>query len=345
MAWVWIGRAGAEMRTALEMPAEDTTFGSATQTIVATPKTGTYSFGSTSNTRPRGWTFTSKTSIRAGAFISYVGVTTGRIGNIFKLVTSGISNITVELNGTTQTIDLVVNGSIEDSVALASSGMPTAGVFYQIGIAYSADATTGYVTFYVEGVAKLTFTGNTGTGCTAFYVMGNRASSGWTGTSNIDDVYVDGSVSAETDASPPAKQLDFGLATTAGNYAQWTPSASTNVSNVDDAVPDDDTTYNSATSSGLFDSYNTANPTYAGGLTLVAVLPVAHLRLTDGGFASTVKLGLRESSTNVVGSDISLATAYATKMDRQTSKPSGGDWDTTAANAVEFLIESSGVYS
>lgn len=343
MAWVRIGQAGAEMRTALEMPAEDTSFGTATQSLSGTSKTGSYAFASSTSSRARGWTFTSRASLRAGMFINHNGVASGRKGNIFRLTTS-IGTITVELNGTTQTIDLVVNGTIQNTVALASSGMPTAGTYYQVGIAYYGNA-SGYVTFYVEGTAKLTFTGNTGTGCTQFYVGGNGASFGWTASTAIDDIYVDGSASAETDASPPAKQFDFGAASTAGNYAQWTPLSGTNVSNVDESLPDGDTTYNTASSAGLKDSYNTANPAYAGGLAIVAQIPVVYARLTDGAFASTVKLGTRESSTDAVGPEISLATSYAVYMQRFTAKPSGGDWDAASVNAAEFLIESAGVYA
>lgn len=77
----------------------------------------------------------------------------------------------------------------------------------------------------------------------------------------------------------------------AGNYSAWTPSAGVNWQNVDEATPDDDTTYNASSTVGNRDSYTMQNlPADA---TTVAALAVTARIKKDDASARTVEAFLR----------------------------------------------------
>lgn len=346
MAFSRIAQSGAELRTTLELPVVHTTYGSNPPGVSASvAKTGAASFTCTTSTRPAGFSFSSVVSIRANMFFSYAGLGTGATvaGCYFRLGIAGVSDAYVRLKGSTSELELIINGSVVDTATLASTGM-LPDTFYQIGFAYYANATTGYASVYIEGVQVLTYTGNTGTGITAIYYGGAANTTGWTNGTVFDDVFVDGSASSETDACPPARYFLFGAPNAAGNYSQWTSSSGTNYTAVDETTPNDDSDYVVATSANLIDSYNTPNPTIPSGMTIHANIAVAYAKKMDAGFASTLALGFRESSTDAFGSDKTLTTTYAVYMERTETKPSSGAWDVTSVNSAEFAMKSTGSY-
>jgi hypothetical protein len=75
--------------------------------------------------------------------------------------------------------------------------------------------------------------------------------------SAYDDIYIaPGSTTAYSDLAVVCLKPDA-----AGAYTQWTPSTGANWQNVDDSTPDDDGTYNQATTVNDIDSFAVSQPT------------------------------------------------------------------------------------
>lgn len=348
-----IFQAGAELQHINEIESHSlSTYGSLAGTPAVSntkAKTGAYSFAFSGTDRPIGKAFSSTTQVRANYYLNHAGVTGAASSNnaVIFLIT-GTFDILIQWASDTATIELLVNGTIQASLAAASSAMTATNTWYALGINVKANASTGWVSFYVDGVQKLTWTGNTGSSITGVYGGGRNSSSTWNGTEYIDDLCIDDTV-GEADAAPPSPRFSFLLPNGAGNYTNWTANTGSNYAAVDDSgAPNDETDYVYATSSGLKDSYaltnTTAGVTVPSGYQIDAVIPIAWARKTDAGTASTLKVGTRLSSTDNIGSAQTLTTSFGPVWERQTTDPSGGAWSEADIDSAEIVIESAGSY-
>jgi hypothetical protein len=118
----------------------------------------------------------------------------------------------------------------------------------------------------------------------------------------------------------------------AGNYTQWTPLSSTNVSNVDDATADGDTTYNADATVGDKDSFSMGNLPSNGTPYIVQV--TAEARKDDAG-SRTLRNFLRVGGTDYEGTSKAVTDTYLMHSDVWNSDPSGGAWDQTKVDALE----------
>jgi hypothetical protein len=315
-------------------------------TIGSRVKTGAASAVVGTGAYPFGKLFSSTTQIRGGFFFRYAG-SIGSSTYTFVAFVTGTYEIIIGKNLATNDFDLVVNGTVRDSVAFATA-FPLEDTFYHVGVAMKADSSTGFVSVYVDGVQQLTWTGNTGTSITGFYATGRtNGLVGWSSV-YVDDFYVDDTV-GEADAAPPSPRFSFLLPNGAGNYTNWTANTGSNYAAVDETgAPDDETTYVYATSSGVQDSYaltnTTAGVTVPAGYAIDAVIPIAWARKTDAGTASTLKLGTRLSGTNAIGSAQSLTTSFGPVWERQTTDPGAGAWSEADIDSTEIVLESAGAF-
>jgi len=268
MTWTRIWQGWADTQSIDELQ-EYAGYGTTSITVSNTKaKTGSYSFRSSIQNMPRGKSST-LTQLRAGAFFNHNGVGTAFSNTraIIFLIPSTVGDIYVGWHNNTGALDLVVNGTAVDSIDVALANFSTTNVWQHCGITCKADAVSGFVSFYIDGVQVLSWTGNTGTSLDGCYCGGRTSGSfnSWNNYMYFDDFYLD-SGSGEADAAPPSLRFDWSLVDAAGSHAAWTPLASTNISNVDDAAAhDSDTTYNSACAAGLKDGYNTAAITVPAG--------------------------------------------------------------------------------
>lgn len=351
MAITRIWQAGAELQHLNELE-ESTAYGASSFGAISNTKarTGNYSFRFTGSTYSRGKSFASTTQIRAGAYLNHnglLGYTTTYVSVIFYIEST--IDILVQWKGDTNSLELVVNGTLQDSVSSSTNGFSTTNSWKHVGITCKSDASTGFVSFYVDGSKLLTYSGNTGTGITGAYISGDNSAGGWSNYAYFDDFYVDDTV-GESDVAPASPRFPFLLANAAGTHTNWTPSASTNISNVDDSgAPDDDSTYNYATAATVKDSFNltdtTPGVTVPSGYSIAAVIPAAWARKTDSGVASTLQLGTRLSTNESIGSAQTLLTSYGPTMERQTTKPGGGSWTESDIDSAEIILQSAGSYS
>lgn len=349
MAFTRVWQAGAELQ-ALNESSEyvSASYGGGSMTVSSTKaKTGSYSFRSGTNDYPRGYAGV-LTQFRAGVFINHNGVSgtvAGRKSFIFVVPTTGITNVEVYWDHNTSLLNLVVNGTAVDTIDVGAAGFSTTNTWFHLGITYKAHASTGFVSVYLDGTKILEFTGNTGTQADGVYFGGRSTSiNGWTNYAYFDDFYVD-SASGDADAAPPSYRFLWQAVNAAGTSAAWTATgASPNYACVDDAVPNDDTDYISAASSGLVDYYNTASVAVPTGYVINAVIPTGWAKKTDAGTDSEIKLGTRLSGTDVDGTAQNLPTAYGLVFERHATKPGGGSWSESDANSAEIKIESAGAF-
>jgi hypothetical protein len=121
----------------------------------------------------------------------------------------------------------------------------------------------------------------------------------------------------------------------AGDSTQWTPSTGSNYQNVDETLPDDDSTYNSDSTSGHLDLYATTDlPTFSGNVLGIDVCGV--LRKDTGG-TETAKLAVKTNSTVYYGSNITLTNSYASYKKQYILNPNTGvAFTTSEANALQI---------
>lgn len=158
------------------------------------------------------------------------------------------------------------------------------------------------------------------------------------GGSNIDydDFYV-----LNTDGAAPnndfigEKRIETKLPDGAGNYAQFSPSAGSNYQNVDDATPDDDTTYNSSGTAGQRDSFTFADFAVAGTISGVQVNVYAR---KDDAATREMKAFLRRSSTDTDGATThAMASSYRSYPQIWETDPNtSAAWSLANVNATEF---------
>lgn len=93
-----------------------------------------------------------------------------------------------------------------------------------IGIDFKADASSGWCYVYIDGVAQLSYTGQTNQGASTFNLFGiGPVSSSYSGWSNlfIDDFYID-NTTGESSPVPAPKKRFFPLDPDGnGAYSQW----------------------------------------------------------------------------------------------------------------------------
>jgi K+-transporting ATPase c subunit len=120
----------------------------------------------------------------------------------------------------------------------------------------------------------------------------------------------------------------------AGNYAAWTPAASTNLSQVDEAIADGDTTYNESDTASQRDSF-TVNWPASGQIGAVQI--VAQARKTDDG-ASGLTLFTRNGGNDDDGTEAGLTDSYTVVREIMEENPdTAAAWSTSDTPEFGYL--------
>ena len=342
-------QAGWELNTIVEWKAEITRV---TTPDMSTTKafTGARSLRNTgANTRSSvGTTFASTTQITAQLYFNHNSVSTnaGRYALIYTWTSTAGSLNFIRWHGNTGLIELVINNSVVATVSAATAGITATDTWYAAGLRVFADATTGYVDFYIDGVSVLSATSqNTGTGLTALYIGGDGGSiAGWLTSCYFDDVYID-DTAGEIDSAPIPRRFLWQIANGNGGSSQWDGNDGNQVDNyllVDDVTPDGDTTYVFTNAAGNVDRYIGSDITLPGGYQIVAVIPTDLCKRSS--VTEQLKTGLTDSVNTSAGTAQDLPAGYGTIWERYTLQPDGSTWNETDANAMELRIESAGTF-
>ncbi len=325
---------------------EWTTFGngSSLPAVSSTKKyTGGYAVRIGNISKAAGLTFAAQNDVRMGAWFNHVGLVNNGLGALFTLRAAGTVVAQVYMEQATGNVILETGGVTRQTKTATEIGLNANDTWMHIGLIYLASL--GICTFFVDGIAQLTYSGVLAGSVNEAYCGGSRNSSfnyGWTNYSYIDDFYVEGGI--ETSEAPPSDRFLFSLASAAGASAQWTPTGqATNIACVDEAVPNDDTDYVLASAADLVDKYATANITVPTNYAIVAAIPIALAKVMAAG--PTLKLVAADG----VNSDLESAaktpgTSYGYVWESMPLAPDGGAWDETKFNAAEFGIKSAGTF-
>lgn len=261
----------------------------------------------------------------------------------------GTENILISLYTPISSNSLIfnVNGS-----QVGSTFSYTLNQYYHFGFDIKKAASGGWVNWYINGVLYASTQGDTGTESLYYMSFGDYPSIdsyGWADNQYVwvDDVFVNDTSGEAQAACPDASRFIFIPTNGNGNYSQMMGSDGNQVDNyalVDESVPNDDTDFVTAASSGLKDSYALGSFSLPAGYQINSVSPVVNAKKTSIKQIQ-LKVGNRLSSVDQQGSAKDLNLFYAPITDSFKEKPGGGAWTEADVNNNEILIESAGSYT
>lgn len=218
---------------------------------------------------------------------------------------------------------------------LANSGAVSllTNTWYHIAFAALIHNTAGTYDVWLNGVKVITGTGadtyNTGNVSANVVALGySTMTYYWV----FDDLYMLNGATY-TDADYPGDcRVTTSLPNASGNYGQWTGA----YTDVDDATPDDDTTYLADSTGGNKSTFPVVDITGVGIVKAVQVNLVA--RKDDAG-ARSIAAVARNGTTDVVGATQATATSYVDYREILLDKPGGTGWTLADVNASEFGVD------
>lgn len=240
---------------------------------------------------------------------------------------NGNGTFTISRNGTTV-------GTTPTSPNL---GIVT-GTWYHFEVIYDCHDTTGGFDVYVDGIQRMTSgaynvdTRNAGTAGTIDTVV-HTANASSTTHDYTNIAYYTGTSPSQKGIARVVTQFPTGD----GGDTQWTASAGSRVSCVDETSSNGDTDYISDSTVGHRNTF-----TYPGvGLTgtVLGVMPISVARKDDAG-TRTIREVIRISSTDYDGAvDKTMTTSYTDVSEIWETDPSGGSWTVAGVDAAESGVK------
>lgn len=225
------------------------------------------------------------------------------------------------------------------ALGTSSSGISLGSWFY-LEFKWDIHDTTGSLSVKLNGTTVLSLTGqdtrNAGDGTWARIVLQNGSNA--TGTEvYVDDLAIwDTSGSANTDFLGPIRVKAI-YPDGAGASTDFTPSAGSNFQNVDEALTDGDTTYNSEGTAGDHDTYTFGAVGLSG--TVRGVQTNLMVR-SDGAGAETIRPKIRIGAVDYNGTTVGITTSYADSREVfQVSPATSTAWTVAEIDGAEFGIE------
>jgi hypothetical protein len=258
----------------------------------------------------------------------------GNANRLISFLDSGTLQFEVRFDATGHLLATRNGTTIATSTATLTSG-----VWAYVEIKVTINGTTGSYELRVDGVTWLSGSGISTRGGTS----NNSANQVglWGGSSRnvvdnhlIDDCYIlDGSGSVNNDFLGE-QRVQTSFVSGAGTYAQFTPSASTNNTNVDDATPNGDTDYNSSSTVNQIDSFALGDLA-SGTQAPAAVQAVVWARKDDAGARSLAPF-FRIGGSDYAGTGQALGSGYgAIVQTYDTSPATSVAWTASEVNGAE----------
>lgn len=224
------------------------------------------------------------------------------------------------------------------SLGISSTGLITTNTWYWLAVQVTIDNSAGVVSVSLNNSSILSLTSqDTQNGGTAAItnIQINSVSSGNNDWDNL--AMGDTTGSAPTNAMPTEEwRINTQLPSGAGSSAQFTPSASTNQSNVDDATSDGDSTYNSSTTAGHVDLFAIAN--FDAGVVRAVQTNIAARR--DDAGPREIREKCRSDGANYNGSTQAITGSYVVYREiRHVDPDTSAAWASAALDAAEFGYE------
>jgi hypothetical protein len=242
------------------------------------------------------------------------------------------SDLTLEVGGTSR--------------AYAVGALPTT-AFAHFGVSVKINSSAGWITIYKDGVAILTYSGNTGNADMVLTRFGTPDQS--ITYTYYDDLYIDDTTGEAAAATVPDRRFAYVLPNADGNYSQCAGSDGNSVNNsllVDEQPHNSETDYVEATALDQKDTYNMATITLPTGNSIAAVIPYAYARKTDAAAATLITNTIRTGGVDLNGADQALASAYGIPLWTRFVKQADGatDWNQAALDALEVGFVGRGAF-
>jgi len=232
--------------------------------------------------------------------------------------------------------------------------MVSTGNWFYFGVDFKIDAASGWCNVYFDGVAQLTYAGQTNQGSADFdtvCVGPDTSGQNWSSNMHIDSFYFDESTGEGAAACPPMSIFSIVSANGNGNYSDFVGSDGNSVNNyllVDDSLTttlsNTMTDYVEGVASGDQDSYATTGPVGDFNVMTEAstVLALRHCAtaLEESGATEQYRPFFRYSSTDDTGTLVDLGTSVDMYEERFLTKPGGGAWDYDSIDGMEIGVES-----
>lgn len=229
---------------------------------------------------------------------------TNGVNPFFRLAEGTTTHVDLRMNAS-QILTATRNGTL---LGTGSTAINPATNYLVAGKVVIHDS-AGSVEVWVNGVQEINVSGidtrNGGTGVVDRFRMTQLA-----GNTDFSELYIFDAAGAKNNTLVTDWRIYPRRGSAAGNYAQWTPLASTNVSNIDDTQGNDgDTSYNASSTAGQIDTFQFDAVPWTSG-TIRAIMHRIVARKDDAG-ARTIRPKQRQSSTDYSGTTVPVTTAYA----------------------------------
>lgn len=310
----------------------------------------------------------SAAAVRASAAIRHGGVQ--RLGRL-PIVTIGVGYTPLSIVWVPEVAEIRLLAGFQENtnlyrypIAAAADTFLTASpaIWKMASIVAKIAATSGFVSFYLEGRKLLTWTGDTRifapettsplSVITGVYWFGDEANVTFTDTylptgvwganSLLDDMVIDSLTDADVvDARPPQYALLWTTANMNDSTIQWTNvGPGTNAESVGENPPDDAASYVATATDGKIDMYIPHEVDLTGYkpemVTVVVRGKRASLEAADNQVAPIAKVGVAETigtAQYMLGDWSEIEHSFATK-------PGGGAWDEAAIAGLRIGIKS-----
>jgi hypothetical protein len=203
-------------------------------------------------------------------------------------------------------------------------------------------ASAGEVDLKVNGIDYMDDTGLDTTQTANAYCSAMRFGEGnaTTGTVafTIGDIAVNDDQGAVNNTTPSSGGRIVQLIPSAnGATNNFTPLSSTNVSNIDDTTPDDDTTYNASSTAGHIDLFELPSLSPAASA-VAAVSVVTWARKTDSG-ARVLRNRINDGSNTVESGDFGVSESYEPHVSYHDTAPDTTAWSDADVTALKIGYE------
>lgn len=348
MAWTPIYQLGYEMQSNDEHTLITSTTHPTNQST--TVHSGSRAAQFTTSTYATGRTFSAVSQARASVFLRHVGVITVN-SQATLLVARNQDGMLFRVSWyqTDNTLRLLVHNTEEDIIPACAVKLTNFNRWHHAGMVVKVAAPGGYVSFYLNHQKILSFNGDTtsqlgsGDSISGFFCGGRHVNTvnGWTNGAIFDDFYIDSGDGSDTDEVPPPRRFFFGMANGNGGNSQWNGSDGNSTDNyllVDDATPDDDTTYVAETADAQKDTYQCADVTMPVLWEVTAAIPI--VRAKEQTAEANLKLLTYDGSLYNTGAAEVVGASYGYLHERFATQPDASAWSASAFNAAEFGYES-----
>jgi hypothetical protein len=242
-----------------------------------------------------------------------------------SLVYNGNGTFTINRNGAAITFG--VGSATSSNAGIASN------TWYYLELDVTVNDTTGAWEFRVNtvtyGSGSSGDTRNGGAGVIdTLILLGPNALN-----TDFDDVYVaSGATSFQGDCRVMSQPPNA-----SGTYTAWTPNASTNVSRINQASQDGDTTYNSTAAAATRDSFTFPALGITG--TILGLIALIVSRKDDAG-ARNIQVSVRSGGTDYDSASFAQSTSYAGYVKTDLTDPAtAAAWTVTGVNNAEIGYE------